>query len=93
MYGVSDPFDPISSIWGGAAHFSYMMSRAKKLVKYAPEVDPENIALTMYNMGETAYRAALRSGKALPREAHEYAAKVRAAAGAKLTYHCNNKSL
>lgn len=89
IYGVSNPFDPISSIWGAAAHLANMMKSAKQLVKYMPQADVEKVALTMYNMGEAAYRGAVRSGRPLPKEASEYANKVRAAAGSRPTYKCN----
>lgn len=89
MYGVTDPFDPVSSIWGAAAHLNAMMRAASDVLKYRPDSDVEKVALTMYNLGESAYRKILRSGGQLPREAAEYADKVRAASGARPTYTCN----
>jgi soluble lytic murein transglycosylase-like protein len=93
LYGVSDPKDPISSIWGAAAHLSAMMQAARNLLKYMPNQDVEKVALTMYNLGETAYREIVRSGGRLPRESAEYADKVRAAAGARLNYTCNGNRI
>jgi len=89
MYGVTDPFDPISSVWGAAAHLSYVSKEAAELLKYIPQADVEKAALTMYNMGETAYRTSVRTGKKLPKEAAEYADKVRSSAGTKLIYRCS----
>ena len=88
-YGVTDPFDPISSIWGAAAHLGAMMQSAAEISKYIAGADVEKVALTMYNLGETAYRNTIRAGGKLPRESAEYADKVRAAAGAKPKYTCN----
>lgn len=88
-YGVADPFDPVSSIWGASAHLANMMKIAKQILKYTPQADVEKVALTMYNMGEAAYRGAIRSGRPLPKEAADYANKVRAAAGARPIYKCN----
>lgn len=88
-YGVTDPFDPVSSIWGAAAHLGAMMRAATEITKYKPDADVEKVALTMYNLGESAYRNAIRTGHPLPRESSEYADKVRAAAGARPQYTCN----
>lgn len=88
-YGVTDPFDPVSSIWGAAAHLNAMMRAAADLLKYTPNSDVEKVALTMYNFGEAAYRNVVRSGGSLPRESVEYAEKVRAAAGSRPQYTCN----
>jgi hypothetical protein len=91
LYGVVDPTDPVSSIWGAAAHLGHMMKVAADLLKYRPGEDVEKVALTMYNLGETAYRKLIRSGGTLPKESAEYADKVRAAAGATMQYTCNRK--
>lgn len=91
-YGVSDPLDPVSSIWGAARHLSKMMAAAGQILQYYPEGNVEKVALTMYNLGESAYREAIRAGKSIPQESAQYADKVFAALGAKPAYHCN-KSL
>jgi len=90
-YGVTDPFDPVSSIWGAAAHLSLMIRAAQQIMQYVKEGDIYTVALTMYNMGEGAYRNAIRTGEALPAEASEYSGKVISNVGARPNYHCNRK--
>ncbi len=92
-YGVNDLNDPISSIWGAAAHLSHMIDVATDLLKYTHDYNIEKVALTMYNLGETAYREALRNKREMPLESLQYPDKVMAAAGSKLKYHCNNQNL
>jgi membrane-bound lytic murein transglycosylase MltF len=92
-YGVNDASDPISSIWGAAAHLAHMIEVATELLKYTRDYNIEKVALTMYNLGETAYREAVRGKREMPRESLEYPDKVMAAAGSRLKYHCNNQNL
>ncbi len=92
-YGVNDPSDPVSSIWGAAAHLSHMIDVATDLLKYTHDYNIEKVALTMYNLGETAYREAVRYDRKIPLESLQYPDKVMAAAGSRLKYHCNNQNL
>lgn len=94
--GVADPMDPVSSIWGSARHMAAMVGVAQKLHSYTVKTPAEVVlktALTMYNLGETAYRQAIREGSTMPKEARDYADKVLANRGARLKYHCNGQEV
>lgn len=67
--GVTDPHDPVQSIWGGAKLMSGLID------KYG---NPE-LALAAYNAGEPAVDAALAGRRALSAETMAYVPKVGAA--------------
>lgn len=81
LFGVSDSLDPVASIYGGARYYATLLEKARSLAKYRPQTDVNRLALMMYNIGETKFLDALRTGKALPSETTNYPDKVYAARG------------
>ncbi|WP_367026627.1 transglycosylase SLT domain-containing protein [Methylococcus sp. ANG] len=70
QYGVTDPHDVAQAAQGAARYLRDLHEM------FGGDTDK---ALTAYNLGPGALMKALRSGEPLPKEAAEYAGKVRAA--------------
>jgi hypothetical protein len=68
--GVTNPYDPRQSIFGGAQYLSQQTSRFGT-----------QGGLAAYNMGPTAYANSIASGSALPAETQSYLAKILATLG------------